>query len=98
MSEQMQPPGATFDLPSHLLDLLATLPAMIDRSAGAALVSKCVFPTTPQTVKGWQIRWSYPNGRALAPPAAYLEYAYRKSRSAPQPRGRPARRMPAEAA
>jgi hypothetical protein len=98
MPERIQPPEEAFDFPQHLLDLLPSLPAKIDRSAGAALVTQHVFPTAPATVKGWQLAWEYPHGRAIAPPASYLAYALLKARAAPQPRGRPARRMPAEAA
>ena len=98
MPERIQPPEEVPDLPQHLLDLLPSLPAKIDRSAGAALVTQHVFPTTSATVKGWPLAWEYPQGRAIAPPASYLAYALRKAGGAPQPRGRPARRMPAEAA
>jgi hypothetical protein len=99
MPDQVQPPDEAFGLPQHLLDLLPSLPAKIDRSAGAALVTQYVFPTTSATVKGWQLPWEYPQGRAIAPPASYLAYALRKAGAAPQPRGRYARRQtPAEAA
>jgi hypothetical protein len=70
-------------LPQHLLDLLLTLPAKIDRKAGAQLVTEHFFPTTDKTVKGWDLPWSYPNGRAVAPPESYLLYASRKAREAP---------------
>jgi len=71
------------ELPQDLLDLLPTLPAKVDRKAGAKLVTDHVFPTSAKTVKAWPLPWQYPNGRAIAPPASYLAYAYRKARRAP---------------
>jgi hypothetical protein len=71
------------ELPQDLLDLLPTLPATIDRKAGAQLVTDRVFPTSAKTVKAWPLPWQYPNGRAIAPPASYLAYACRKARRAP---------------
>jgi hypothetical protein len=68
------------ELPQHLVDLLSTHPAKIDRQAGADLVTKLVFPTSAKTVKAWPLPWEYPNGRAIAPPASYLAYALLKTR------------------
>jgi hypothetical protein len=70
------------ELPQHLFDLLPTLPAAVDRKVGAKLVTEHVFPTSPKTVKAWPLAWSYPNGRAIAPPATYLAYALLKARKA----------------
>jgi hypothetical protein len=70
------------ELPQHLLELVRTLPAQIDRKAGAQLVSEYVFPVSAQTVKSWPLRWTCPNGRALASPASYLTFAHRKARQA----------------
>jgi hypothetical protein len=69
-------------LPQHLLDLVATLPAQIDRKAGAELVTAHVFPVSAHTVKAWPLPWSCPNGRAVASPVSYLTYAYGKVRQA----------------
>jgi len=66
-------------LPKHLQELVATLPAKIDRKAGAQLITDHVFPTTPKTIKEWPLPWECPNGRAIAPPAAYLAYALDKA-------------------
>jgi hypothetical protein len=70
------------ELPQHLLDLLPTLPANIDRPAGAQLVTKHVFPVSAKTIKAWPLQWSCPNGKALASPESYLKYAYQKARQA----------------
>jgi hypothetical protein len=70
------------ELPQRLLDLLPTLPAKIDRKAGAQLVTENVFPTSPKTIKSWPLPWECPNGRAIAPPATYLAYALLKARKA----------------
>jgi hypothetical protein len=70
-------------LPQHLLDLLATLPAKTDRRAGAQLVSAHIFPVSPETLKSWPLPWEYPNGRAIAPSASYVTYAWQKSQTAP---------------
>jgi len=80
MAKQVQPPEGASDLPDDLLDVVAQQPAKIDRRTGAALVTAHVFPTTPHTVKSWELPWEYPNGRAVASPATYLAYAYRKAR------------------
>jgi hypothetical protein len=69
-------------LPQHMLDAIAKQPALIDRRAGAALVTTLVFPTSPLSVKSWSLPWAHPNGRALAPPVAYVKYAVRKARLA----------------
>src|SRR4051812_29445032 len=70
------------ELPQDLLDLLPTLPAKIDRKAGAQLVTDHVFPTSAKSVKAWPLPWECPNGRAIAPPAMYLAYALLKARRA----------------
>jgi hypothetical protein len=70
------------ELPQWLVDVVDALPVAIDRKGGADLVTRCVFPTTAKTVKSWPLPWECPNGRALAPPAAYLAYALLKARRA----------------
>jgi hypothetical protein len=70
------------ELPQWLLDVVDAMPAKIGRKDGAALVTKHVFPTSPKTVKSWPLPWECPNGRAVAPPAAYLAYALLKARKA----------------
>jgi hypothetical protein len=82
MSGPVQPPEKAIDLPQHLLDVASKEPATIDRPSGAALIRKHMFPVSDRTVGGWPLPWEYPNGRAVAPPATYLAYAYRKSREA----------------
>jgi len=69
-------------LPQELLDVIDSMPAQIDRKAGAQLVTDHVFPTSPKTVKSWPLPWSCPNGKAIAPPATYLAYALLKARKA----------------
>jgi hypothetical protein len=73
-------PEDTIELPDHLLEVIAKMPAKIDRKDGAALVTEHVFQTTPKTVKSWPLHWECPNGRAIAPPAMYLAYAIWKAR------------------
>jgi hypothetical protein len=70
------------ELPQWLLDSVGTMPAKIDRKAGAQLVTEKVFPTTPKTIKSWPLPWECPNGRAIAPPETYLAYALLKARKA----------------
>jgi hypothetical protein len=72
----------TIELPDHLLEVIAKMPAKVDRKDGAKLVTEHLFPTSPKTVKSWPLPWECPNGRALAPPAAYLAYALLKARRA----------------
>jgi hypothetical protein len=69
------------DLPPELLEVAQRSPAMIDRRAGAALITQHLFPVSWRTVGGWDLDWEYPNGCAVAPPASYLAFAYRKSLS-----------------
>lgn len=82
------------ELPQHLLELVRTLPAQIDRKAGAQLVSRHVFPVSEKTIKAWPLPWTCPNGRALASPASYLTFAHLKARQAgpTTPRWRTSRR------
>jgi hypothetical protein len=70
------------ELPDHLEEVIAKMPAKVDRKDGAALVTEHVFQTTPKTVKSWPLPWECPNGRAIAPPATYLAYALLKARRA----------------
>ena len=70
------------ELPPELLEVADAMPAKIDRTDGAALVTKHVFQTTSKTVKSWPLPWECPNGRAIAPPAAYLAYALITARKA----------------
>jgi hypothetical protein len=72
----------TVELPDEWLDVIDAMPKKIDRPDGADLVTKYVFPTTAKTVKSWPLPWECPNGKALAPPAAYLAYALLKARRA----------------
>lgn len=72
----------TIELPPHLVDLLATLPATMDRQHGASVVSQHMFPVSSRTLKSWPLPWRCPNGRAIAPTETYLKYACRKSRQA----------------
>ena len=70
------------ELPQWLLDVVDAMPAKIDRKAGAALVTEYLFPTSPKSVKSWPLDWECPNGKAIAPPAAYLGYGLLKARKA----------------
>jgi hypothetical protein len=82
------------ELPEHLLEVIAKMPAKIDRWEGAEVVTLHIFPTTKRTVESWPLPWEYPNGRAIAPPASYLVYAYRKSCEAPKALGGRRRAIP----
>jgi hypothetical protein len=70
------------ELPPELVKVADAQPAFIDRKDGADLVTEHVFPTTAKTIKSWPLPWECPNGRAIAPPAAYLAYALLKARKA----------------
>jgi hypothetical protein len=76
-------PEEEIELPERLLEVIANLPAKIDRWEGAEVVTRHVFQTTKRTVESWPLPWEYPNGRAIAPPASYLKYALLKARRAP---------------
>jgi hypothetical protein len=92
MSKRTHLTPEVLELPQHLRDVASEEPALIDRAAGAALVSRHVYPTTKRTVESWDLPWKYPNGRAIAPPETYLAYAYKKSCEATRFSGRRARR------
>jgi hypothetical protein len=72
------------ELPEHLLEVIAKMPSKIDRPAGAQLVTENAFQVAPASVKSWPLPWEYPNERASAPPASYLQHAHRKACNAPR--------------
>jgi hypothetical protein len=84
MAHDNQIAGAEPDLPSDLVDLLATLPARVDRRTGADLVTKVFFPTSHRTLERWPLPWQRVNGRAVTRTAALFREAHARLTAAPE--------------
>ena len=70
-------------LPTHLVELLKTLPPHVDRRNGAAQVKQHLFPVSHRTLEAWRLPTQHVNGRALIPTRALFEAAYAKLTAAP---------------
>lgn len=68
-------------------DILNELPARVDRSTGARLITRFHFPISPRTLERWPINWRKINGRALADTSELLEEAQRRVDASPSIRG-----------
>jgi hypothetical protein len=73
----------TTNLPQHLRDLLADLPANTDRRTGAGLVTRHLFPVSHRSLEVWPLPTRRVNGKAIVPTAALFEVAYAKLEAAP---------------
>ena len=67
--------------------ILGDLPARLDRRAGAALISRHLFPISPRTLERWPVTWRRINGKALADTSELLAEAQRRVDTAPAIRG-----------
>jgi hypothetical protein len=70
-------------LPKYLLDVVANLPANVDRGKGAGLVSWHLFEVSDRTLEAWPIPARYVNGRAHVSTVVLFEVAFQKWNSAP---------------
>ncbi len=70
-------------LPQHLLDVLATLPANVDRKTGAAAITKYLFPVSHRSLEAWPLPTRLVNSKAIVPTATLFEIAYAKLAAAP---------------
>ena len=76
------------DLHSAVEDVdLSALPKYLDRRAGAALVSRHLFPVSPRTIEGWPLLTRRVNGKALNETRELLAVAKAKFDAAPAIRG-----------
>ena len=70
-------------LPAELLDVLAQQPPNVSRRAGAALISRHLFPVSHRSLEVWPLPTRHVNNRAVIPTSALLEMAYAKLAAAP---------------
>ncbi len=66
---------------------LTTLPARVDRRAGAALVGRFYFPVSHRTLEAWPLSWRRVNGKAVCETAELFAAARVKLDAAPTIRG-----------
>jgi hypothetical protein len=71
------------ELPDYLLEVLAGAPINVDRSFGAALVTKNIFPISPRTLEAWPLPTRRVNGKAIMSTATLFKVAYAKLMAAP---------------
>jgi len=83
MSPSEGSPTATTSLPPELQEAIATQPANVDRKAGAALISRLLFPISHRSLEAWHLPTRHVNGRAVVPTAILLGEAYRRLQDAP---------------
>jgi hypothetical protein len=84
MTHDRQIAGIEPDLPSYLIELLATLPARVDRRNGAELVTQHFFPTSHRTLERWPLPWQRVNGRAVTRTSALFREAHTRLTAAPE--------------
>ena len=70
-------------LPAEFQELLALLPANVDRRTGAALITKHLFPVSHRSLEVWPLPSRFVNGRAVVPTAKLFEIAFAKLNAAP---------------
>ena len=70
-------------LPAEFQELLALLPANVDRRTGAALITKHLFPVSHRSLEVWPLPSRFVNGRAVVPTAKLFEIAFDKLNAAP---------------
>ncbi len=68
-------------------EILAGLPARVDKQKGAALIDQHFFPISPRTLERWPITWQRINGRSLVKTEVLLSEAQRRVDAAPAIRG-----------
>jgi hypothetical protein len=75
--------SATEPLPLNLTELLADLPANVDRRRGAELLTKHLFPVSHRSLEAWELPTRHVNGRAVVSTAKLFEMAFDKLNAAP---------------
>jgi hypothetical protein len=70
-------------LPSHLRELLRTLPANVTRRVGAEIITKHVFPISHRSLERWPLPTKFVNGKATAPTIELLAQAWARFSAAP---------------
>ena len=71
------------DLPPHLAELLAMLPANVTRQAGAQIITKNLFPVSHRSLERWSLPIRHVNGKATIATAELLAQAWAKLNAAP---------------
>lgn len=66
----------------RMLDL-SNLPAHLDRTRAAELITHLYFPISRRTLERWPIRWRNVNGKAIASTADLVAEAQRRFEQAP---------------
>ena len=64
-----------------------TLPAGVDRRAGAEVVGRFYFPVSHRTLEAWPLSWRRVNGKAVCETAELFAVAQAKLDAAPPVRG-----------
>jgi hypothetical protein len=63
------------------------LPARVNRTRGAELVTERFFPISPRTLEAWPLTWRHVNGKALCEVDELFALAQAKLDAAPPVRG-----------
>jgi hypothetical protein len=63
--------------------VVAALPPNLDRKAGAAQITRHMFPVSHRSLEVWPLPVRHVNGRAVIPTATLFEVAYQKFQDAP---------------
>jgi hypothetical protein len=86
MSHSQNESNTSFDeieLPEYLLEVLAGAPINVDRSLGAELVTKHIFPVRRRSLEAWPLPTRHVNGKAITSTETLLKVAYAKLMAAP---------------
>jgi len=84
MTSNLQCRSDADDLPQELIELLAALPANVDRKTGAKLVTQYLYPASHRSLERWPLAWRRVNGRAVTCTAGLFRYAYTQLMAAPE--------------
>jgi hypothetical protein len=71
------------DLPPHLAELLAALPANVTRRTGAQIITKSLFPVSHRSLERWPLAVRRVNAKATVSTAELLLQAWAKLNAAP---------------
>jgi hypothetical protein len=83
MPFSLTPDAAANLLPPDLNELLARLPANVDRRTGADLVTQYFFKVSHRSLEGWELPTQHVNGRAITPTPKLFAEAYARLKAAP---------------
>jgi hypothetical protein len=75
------------ELPPHLLEVLASAPANVDRRTGAELISRHLFPVSHRSLEAWPLLTQHVNGKAITSTIKLFQIAYAKLSAAPMMMG-----------